>query len=335
MKKGMHATPSLHSKAVPTPSRSQKITRQSIARRTNVSLATYTIVVRRRYNKEAEPIGQFEGADLLDFVREYLTNRKSPLNDKEKHHILRAEIHSDKNRQISGLIETGEYGYSSELFDTSKEKTAYRRKPTDADLLPFVFLFDLPKDEKNGIIILQRFKTYGIRKVFADDFSAFFSSRFPNSIVEIQPIVPKALLEKFTKESSATKIRFRKLHIPQDICDALANGITPKDGYVEYSIIAKKGGRFKGMFTKKDNAQLLAVSSEAGFTPDRTLVEVNVNGKKRTLDIADLNRLRAYFEITDEVQFGIDGHPTYESVLQASNDLLADLWTVSKGTHNV
>jgi hypothetical protein len=300
----------------------------------NISVATYSISVSKRFSRAREPISNFDNADLLDVILRFLKARKSPVNDEETKHLIRMGDPKIEGRQICGLVETGDYGYSSEGFDTEKEKVSYHRRPMDADLKPFFYLFDLPKDETRGLIALQRFKTFGIRKLLMGDFAVYFQKLHPEYSVRTEPILHPKLLKQFTDDGTATKIRLRKFHIPKDVCDAMNNRIKPEDGYVEYSIIAKKGGSFnkiKDLFGA--NSQLFTVEP-GGFTPDKALVEVTLNGRKRTLDISDLNKLRTYFDITGEVEMSASGHPKFESIRDISKGILVDIWPVIKGASN-
>jgi|GEM_PF-1592254 hypothetical protein len=302
----------------------------------NISVATYTISVSKKFSRTPEPLDNFSGADLFDFLLKFLKDRNSPLNDKEAKFIISANEPKVDDRQISGIVETGDYGYSSELYDTEKKQLAYHRKPADADLKPFFYLFDLPKGQTHGLVVLQRFKIFGIRGLLAGDFSKYFEKHYPNSSVHIEPIVHPKIWQQFADGGSATKIRLRKFNIPQDICDMMKHGIKSDDGYVEYSIIAKKGKTFnvlKKMFGG-DSKELLTLKAP-DFKPDKTLVEVTLNGRKRTLDIADVTKLRTYFDVTEDVKIAKNGHPEFDSILEISKGILVDIWPLIKGRANV
>jgi hypothetical protein len=198
-----------------------------------------------------------------------------------------------------------------------------------------VYLFDLPKGQTSGLIVLQRFKTFGIRKMLAGDFTKYFDQHYSNSSVHISPIAHPKVMAQF-EGGSTNKIRLRKFLIPQDICDQMKNGTKPTDGYVEYSIIAKKGKGFNladKLFHRKDN-QMLVIDAPH-FKAEKTLVEVKMNGRTRTLDVADPTKVRAYFDITKEVNIADDGHPKFDSILKISQALLVDIWAIINGRENV
>ena len=295
-----------------------------------VSLAAYSLSVNKLSStEETFPLGNVAGQDVYELLQEYLKQHKLARKKEISKHFIRAKIFRTRPRALAGTLQTGEYGYTSEIFDGVKLKKAYDRKATDAEMLPFYFLFDLPKPEHKGILLLQRFKIYGIRKIFADDFASFVKARIPNVAISVEPLVHPGLFEKFKAEGNATKIRFRQHQIPQDICDRV-RGMRAKDGYIEYTIVAKKNKTLNSFkqFLSGDQKTLLSIPA---FNPDTVLYEMKLNGRTRTLDVSNPSHLRSYFDVTERVEIGANGHPTFESVHREACILLRDLWSELKG----
>lgn len=71
------------------------------------------------------------------------------------------------------------------------------------------------------------------------------------------------------------------------------------------------------------------------FKPDAVLLEVELNGKKRTINIENLKKIRAYFDITADVKMGTNGHPEFDSIAGITRDLVNDLWQVLRGVYAV
>jgi hypothetical protein len=299
----------------------------------NISLATYTISVRRKRSKHCETLSNVGGEDFLKFLYTFFQNSKSPLLNPSAKSLIKVTRLANANREISGIIETGLYGHTSDLYDTTTDKTSYRRKTIDAEMLPFFFSAYIPPNESTGVLILQRFKTFGIQKIISDNLGTLFSDKYPDLMLDIEPIIHPELLREFTTSGTATKIRFRQMKIPQDICDVYQNKLRPDDGYVEYSIIAKKQKNFRSLdlFSRASGKTLLTIPKPDNFTPDQTLLEIALNGKKRTIDIADAKKLRMYLDISGEVKIGRNGHPLYDSIHDISKGVLKDLWNTIKG----
>jgi hypothetical protein len=296
----------------------------------NISLSSYTIEARKRNAHKVERTDNLDSKDLLDLFEEFLTGRRAASNDKDQKMLLRVQNFKRTDRYCHGIIETGEYGYSSELINVNTLTRAHLRQPEEAGMLPFFFQIFLPSNESLGLLVLQRFGNIGIRGVFVDEFKKFFQIKCPDFSVAFKPIVHPEQLGTYSKNGVVKRLTFRQLQLPKDIADAYA-GNRSKDIYVEYSIVAKRHSdlpmlnRLLRRLADKDRGKLHILEPK-GFHNSQVLVEVELNGHTRTINIKDVNKIRAYFDITDEVSFGRDGHPTFRSMLRESRELINDIW---------
>ena len=98
---------------------------------------------------------------------------------------------------ISGIIESGDYGYESTLVNIKTGKKKYDRKVDDTEIKPFYFLIYLPKNTAIGYVILQRLGVYGIHSVFKNHITKFFKLRFANLQLELSQFISKELATTF------------------------------------------------------------------------------------------------------------------------------------------
>jgi len=160
------------------------------------SLSSYTIRVKDKTNNSYVPIDLFDGKDdLFNIINSYLSDpsTNSSLNSKQRKLLSVSKIFS-KDRALNGIIETGEYGYESKMYNIKTDSTSYNRQTHDAEMLPFYFLINLPKNTDEGVLILQRFKQFGIRKHFLEVLNTNFSLKYPSFRIEINPLVPEYLM---------------------------------------------------------------------------------------------------------------------------------------------
>jgi hypothetical protein len=54
-------------------------------------------------------------------------------------------------------------------------------------------------------------------------------------------------------------------------------------------------------------------------------VEIETNGKRRTYDLGALDRVRAYYEIVDQVKILKTGHPDFNSIHKFGEEVMAEL----------
>jgi hypothetical protein len=271
------------------------------------------------------------GKDVLEFFKAHLTAlRKAFAHDEENKKLLRVSEYKERDRMLEGIIETGEYGYESNLYDLKERRVSYNRRAYEAEMLPFYFLLHIPTGADEGILVLQRFKQYGIRKIFAEAFRAFFDEKCPDCRVAISPLVPEELVKQLVRKGRITKIRFVRFGIPDDLADAYdKGGQVEEGGRLELVVAAKRKGHIpirhrldQFLGNRRELTKLVELQH---FDYENVKLEVSFEGTHRTVDLSNLHRLRAYYDVSSRVTFGSGGHPTFESVSGLGLDLLHDL----------
>lgn len=307
------------------------------------SLSSYTIRVKDKGEKSYEQIDQLNGGeDLLKVLSTFLSERKvnSSLDPKQKK-LLSVNRLISNDRLLNGIIETGDYGYESNLRDIHLNSISYKRGIDDAEMLPFYFLMHLPKNTDEGIVILQRFKQFGIRKHLLEDFRDYFTSKYPNLNVEINPLVPEVLIRQSFYNGRIIKIRFIQFKIPKEIEDVYDNPDHEEiEGHTELSVSVKRNDNLPivGPILDflKGNRALNKIVELHDFNYEDIKVELMVNKNHRTISLTNLNKVRAYYDITDKVKLDKSGHPSFESIDNIGRELLEDLIkAIQKGNPDV
>ncbi|KAA3615838.1 MAG: hypothetical protein D8M58_22325 [Calditrichaeota bacterium] len=304
-----------------------------------IALSTYTIRIRERREPTYERLDRFDRTtDFFNTFTQYLLNRNQNYSHVQNiQKLISVSNYSVDNRIITGIIKTGEYGYETELFDIQNNEVSYLRSVNEAELLPFFFQVFLPNNADEGILILQRFGQFGIRKAFSNDFNSYFNQLFPDYIVEMNPLLPSQIVDQHLRDGVVTKIRFIKFEVPNDIAEAYDNnGHTEEISSTELVVRAKRNQflsfvpnrLIEFMNREKDVSNLFELTN---FDYDTIKVEVKLDNETRTIDLSDLHKIRAYFDITGDVSINENGHPDYDSILQASNGLLNDLRVALRG----
>ncbi len=296
----------------------------------SIALATYRIEVRKKNARQGEVLSNFDGEDLLKLLNQFFNGRSSPLNDKDAKTVLKVRNFSQSNRNLSGIIETGEYGFTSDIYDTDTQKVAHKRTETQAGMLPFFFQAYVPLNGNLGVLCLQRFGNYGIRHVLTKHVHNFFASRHPAYGIHLDPVVHPDELKALAEGGALKRITFRTLKIPPDLADNMHVKINPKDAYVEYSIVAKRRSVLSGFhkilasLAGDDNKRPHIVEPK-GFEQSRVLFEVKLGGRMRTVDITNLSKIRSYYDITNDVELK-KGHPEFSSIKKVSQEVVQEVF---------
>lgn len=300
---------------------------------TRFSLASYSIRVKdKKRNSYVPRIDNFAGgADIFDIIDRYLNNLKNNLAHDHEHKKLMRVIRLNSNQRIlNSIIETGEYGYESNLCDINNGSVSHKRQIHEAEMMPFYFLISLPRNVDEGIIILQRFKQFGIRKILLEDFNNYFTSQCPNFSIETNPLIPEQLVSQYLHDGRITKIRFIRFNIPKDIADAYDTQDHVEEGGYTELIASAKRNKYLPIFGRiqeflNGNRELRRIIELQNFEYDTVKVEVEINKNHRTIDLANLHKIRAYYDITEEVLISDSGHPSFDSIDNVAMRLLKDL----------
>ncbi|NMC57790.1 MAG: hypothetical protein GYA51_00120 [Candidatus Methanofastidiosa archaeon] len=295
------------------------------------SFANYTLRIKNLQNGAQLNIDTINNEDISNLVLEYIRNLQTEIktDERNKRVIKTKNYNEDTNaRCISGIFEIGEYGFRSQLIDSRNGSLSYDKKEYDADMIPFYFLFCFPRNSDQGIIILEKFKQYGIKDLLSLDINTFFQTKDPNIKIDLYPLVNTSLLERCLEEGKIKKIKFIKFEIPSDIADVEYDGHREIEGSLEYSIIAKKGKdlplreRVRKTIRNEIN---LSDFMEVQVEYDEVKVELDVNGKRRTINLSNPQNLRIYEDIDEHIQTGDDQHPLFNSINTLGKERLNEL----------
>ena len=316
----------------------------------NISLSSYTLRVHENSTEEYVGLTEInEDEDMLDILKSFLGFYLNHISDEDEIQKLfqiskygqlqNIEIGSVNYRIVSGIVKTGSYGYESEIFNKDQNTISYLRKKGDAELLPFYFLVGIPSNKNEGVVILQSFMQFGIKKVFEDTFDKHFKSKNPEYKIEINNLVPEELLQKLLSRGTVTTINYIRFEQPVDLADA-ANKEDHNEKPVQTEIVISKNNDLlsgmihslsgklpykKGM--NDDPLKNLIEITSPNFEYDDIKIKVRLNRKYRTIDLYNFNNLRPTIDISDDVKTLSSGHPEFDSINQIAIDLFKDLAT--------
>ena len=269
--------------------------------------------------------------DFYSNLKTYLQNRKdekSVFSDKQS--VIKVDIlvSDDESCSIEGVFKAGTYGFSAEL-ENLQTGVVRNRSIDDCEYLPLYFNFQFKAGQNEAILILQRFGIFGVKTTLYDDLSMYINGIDPNLRLEINPLVSDSQIEELMG-GSIKKIRYLKFSVPDDIANDIEEIDNLEDNAEMEMVIKAKRNKFLGTPNwMKDVFSGKAATSDIieinGIEYDNIKVEIDLDGKKKTLNVSDIRKMRMNFDITDNITFGADGHPTFDSIREEGEDLLPDL----------
>ena len=265
----------------------------------SISLSAYTLQVLRRANQEPMPLDSFNGHDdILNICNLYMNqaqNSYQHVPDRQRlFTIERLQTHDGK-RNISGIVKTGDYGYEADLVDSDTGDETHHRLTTEAELLPFYFLLWLPANSKKGIVILQRFKQFGINSLFYLAITKRFNENFRNHKLELNPLIPKTFLNQLIDGWRIASATFVKTNAPRDIADIYRTGSPPEEEcQVEIVLKAKRRQSIRLKERLKEfvrgDRDLHDLVSLRTLQYDTAKIEFETRGKSRTVNLGDMSK---------------------------------------------
>lgn len=300
-------------------------------------VSVYTIRIDKREGREGDKkqqpnyrkLNAFDGyTDLYDVILTFLQGLKNNTKNNTHKIYMKAIRVEPSGRSISGVVESGIYGLSSNLRDVETDSITYKKRKNDADVLPFYFLFYLPKDTDEGILILQRTGKFGIRTNLGNFLGTYISKQHHGYLVEINALVQEELIKKILYGGIIKKLRCVKYHAPIDSIDGLDDGHTEVPFNMEVVLSANRipfMDRIQKFFDSNCNVKSLVEIRDFNFDYDTVKVEVEVNGSMRTFDLGYLQKARTYYDISDQVSMDSDEQPIFQSIDQVSRKYLKEI----------
>jgi hypothetical protein len=295
----------------------------------------YTVVIREKGSSVALPLASFDTSHNLqeEFQEFCRLLRATHLIGKSEVVTWQVRQYENDGETIAGIVEVGDYGYTTRLMDVQSGAAAYNRRPNDAEMVPMFFALDAPDHARTGIIILQK---HGIRSplsFFTEAFRNFFQQRFPEHLLDMVPFVAQTTLNAF-RDGQLQQITLVKYELAPDLAAQVRLRV-PRGVSVsmETTIKVRNKGRLampawvRNYFTKREEgAHLPPLPGEA----DAVRVQVTHRGQLRTIQLGRPEDMVPYLDATDEVETR-NGHPVYASIKRYAFSLLADAQTEIRG----
>lgn len=302
-------------------------------------LEIYTLKVREKGKKNSVlPLENFMGKnDFLNFFQGYIKSfdQQLELNEDQKKSLKLDSGSLSFNgpeRTISGVIESGDYGYSGTGVNINTGEKSYERTVDDTEIKPFYFLIFIPKNKGVGFICLQRIGVYGIHSVFKKHLNNFFESRFANLKLDLDQFVSRELAKTFVKKGNIKEVTFVRNNLPADIAEKIGlKGYQQEIKTLEVKIRAKSRLAINDKavkFMDDPNSSFFEVKvlEDLGFDGEHKVkIRSKYNGNTRTIDLSETGQIRPYYDIDGDIKKNTDGHPLFLSIDKVAKDLLKEL----------
>ena len=291
----------------------------------------------------------FPGGDLFNLATEFIDSLPQ---DKEhegpdaepagedgpqeyQRQVLLATRSGSHGRALFGMVQAGDTGTLCPVYDLRRRRRTGLVLPHQAVVQPFLFRLDLPTNARRGLLLLQRTGVHGIQSLFLQEFEGFFRERAKGHgvVLRVERLAPAEIIKYWREAEKVSEVRFTLEDPPPQLFERLAGDrLNSTDVYVQVVVRARRDREVPWLTQMRDSltdpqyAQRLiripagpdGVATPANEHPQVSF-KVLLNGSERMLNVNNQARIDPSFEIS--VEIGADGHPTYASLLSASDTI--------------
>ena len=239
------------------------------------------------------------------------------------------EIYYKHANCIDGIIESGDYGTQEDIVNIDTGEFQYTKTLQDATLVPFYFMIYVLPHSSEGYLIVERIGNLGIFGLLKTAIANFIGPQLTdNYTLSIEPyLVPQILKIRLNAVGGAKKVRlkgvdknqFKDLKTEQNFgeCSTEVVFAAPKNKPILdiLPIIRKlREAKERGESIRVNNIECVDVA-----------FELDINGKSRTVTVADMKSIGMNLDITQQVEFGPTHYPTYECLNREAHTILSYL----------
>jgi hypothetical protein len=290
----------------------------------------YLIEVRKLNARSNDNLkfGKFDGAHALRTVLQKILHsypKYAALKLHEK--IFKVDLDGGNAGPLTGLIMSGDYGQAGDIIDSTNGSVSYKKKKTESLAEPFFFYIAVPDHETRGIVVLQQAGLHGVKGLFETAVVGVFEKQYQDYRLHVRQLTVADALAEYLKTGDVEELIIEKHEIPADIADLYGGqkktypgtftqsikssaGLFKKDGLIAF---AKGQKKLEDVFEFDDH----------GF--DVVKAKIRIGNETKPVNLTKPDSISMSVDITADIKFGADGHPTRASLKSEFDKVAKDL----------
>lgn len=221
---------------------------------------------------------------------------------------------TDRFRYLLGSIESGTYGFASELVDKSSKKKINKITPNQAPVKKFYVFFMIPKDVnrlcvEKGMVFFQNNGQFGIKTVTTDYLKRYLQNDFNISLITGN-IAPSIFMEKILRNNSLSKLILVKNNKSIDDADNIGWGFGSETRiFSQIRLTENLYDKIKNVATGKTRLFEFRDTEYEG-----TKLEVTIGDRPRIINLHNIENLSIIESIPKDIRL-VDGYPDKKKLL--------------------
>ncbi len=144
-------------------------------------------------------------------------------------------------------------------------------------------------------------------------------------------MVPIEVIDQYLKGGTIARVTFIRKSIPKDIADSLEDDVKESDAQAEYHILPKKSGNKLIRLRESlrnfmiGRTTISEVATLKGFEHQNIILKIEKGKQVKTINLSNLEAINPSYDLTNQVETELNGHPKYRSIYSAARNLSGEL----------
>lgn len=234
---------------------------------------------------------------------------------------------------VDGFIHYGTFGFESNLKNVKSGDVNYRRKKDDVEEIPLFFEFWFPEKADFAIITLQSFQGRSCVTLVMDSLKSEFEKEHDGLLLRYSKLIPSDDDNSFFSSAPVKRIRLIKRNKAADAFSSYSASGEVKPVDIELVVSAKRRhnlGAF-GSMSRDLKAGDDGVIVYEGMQFQEAIADVLIGKKVRPVGIFGDHKNAGVIDVSEDVAYGDDGHPTRQSLKKVTKAIAQDFYRVLAG----
>lgn len=230
-----------------------------------------------------------------------------------------------------GYVHYGTFGFESNLVNYRTKRRNYRRKTDDVEEIPLFYEFWCPSHADYGLAAFQSFQGRSCIGLVMERMEQDFERANPGYRLKFKKLLPNDSEGSLYSTAPVKELRLIRRHAPSDVTDRYFPGRAPQDVDFEVVFVARRRrhlGPLGEISSSLRRDRVTGLVTHDGIEFGEAIAKIKVGKRLRPVGVFGLNTDAGVIDITEVIERGLDGHPTFESVQEQSDEILSDFHQV-------
>ncbi|MEH6664718.1 MAG: hypothetical protein V7678_07690 [Brevundimonas sp.] len=293
-----------------------------------IGLRVYQLKVTKRYQAVALPLDDTAlTVGFGDFLSSFVAKNQTSNQHLQMERSWYFEPKPDKSLTGSrGLVRYGTFGFESALVDRKTKTTNYKRKVSDSEEIPLFYEIWMPSGADYALAAFQSFAGKSCISIVLQRLAEAFSKANSDHLVRIRKLVPTGSSGGAYASAPVKGLTLIRHDAPKSLTKKYLRDTPPGPIDFEVSIRAQRSGALGKLrdVSRKIRPDDKGVIVHEGVQFDEAVARIRVGSRTRPVKVLGVSTDAGIIDITDDVSFGADGHPTFASIKREAEDILKD-----------